>query len=720
MGIQDMRISRRSALKGAAGLVIGMTLPAGAGRLAQAAGGAPAAFAPNAFVRIGADGIVTVLCKHLEMGQGPFTGMATLVAEELDADWAQIRVEHAPSDASTYANLLFGIQGTGGSTAIANAYEQMRGAGATARALLVEAAAREWDVPVAEITVESGVIRHTASARESGFGPLAEAASRLPAPEGVPLKDPSRFTLIGRDRPGMRVDSADKSAGRARFGIDIVGPELLTVVVAHPPRFGSRVGGFDPAPALAVDGVVAVEEIPTGIAVYATGTWPAIKGRQALALDWDDSAAETRSSAAIIDSYLAAAAAPGLVANLQGDPDAALAGAERLIEADYVFPYLAHAPMEPLNGVLHWDGDSAVATFGSQLQTIDHGALAMALGLTPDKVAIETVLAGGSFGRRGEFAAAFAVELAEVAKAIGPGRPVKLMWTREDDLAGGSYRPAMLHRMRGGVSDGRLVAWTDTIVGQSFAIGTPFESFIVRDGIDATMVEGASHLPYAVPDFRCDLHYADVGVPTLWWRSVGHSHTGYAVECFVDELLEAAGQDPVEGRLALMDDAPRLAGALRTVAALAERAGPPTEGRARGVAAVESFGSYVAQIAEVSADGDGVRVHKVWCAIDCGVAVNPDMIRAQMEGGIGFGLGHALFSQITLDEGRPVETNFDRYRSLRIHEMPEVEVAIVPSTAPPTGVGEPGVPPIAPAVANAMARLGLGRPRRLPMTEGMV
>lgn len=720
MGVQNMRLSRRGVLKGSAGLVIGMTLPAGAGRMARATGEA-ATLAPNAFVRIGTDGIVTVLSKHLEMGQGPFTGLATLVAEELDADWQQMRVEHSASDTNLYANLLFGIQGTGGSTSIANAYEQMRQAGATARALLVAAAAEAWGVPADEITVETGVIRHAASGREDGFGPFVEAAARLPAPDSVQLKDPATFRLIGLDQVGMRVDSSDKSDGRARYAIDIAEPGMLTVVVAHPPQFGATVADFDATAALSVKGVVAVEQVPTGIAVYAEGTWPAIKGRRALQVTWDSSAAETRSSNEIIDGYLATAAEPGQVANATGDAPAAFADADQIVEADYTLPFLAHAPMEPLDGVMIWDGETALARFGSQLQTIDHGTIAAVLGLTPDKVTIETLFAGGSFGRRGQFDGHFAAELAHVAQAIGPGTPVKLLWTREDDLGGGSYRPAFLHRMRGAVRDGEIVAWTDTVVGQSFVIGTAFEQFIVQNGIDATMVEGASHLPYAIANFQCDLHYADVGIPTLWWRSVGHSHTGYAVECFIDELLEAAGQDPVDGRLALMGEAPRLAGALRAVADLADWHGTaPPEGRARGVAAVESFGSFVAQIAEVSAGSDGIRVHKVWCAVDCGVAVNPDVIRAQMEGGIGYGLGHALFAEITLDQGRPVQGNFDSYRSLRIHEMPEIEVVIVPSTQAPTGVGEPGVPPAAPAVANAMARLGLGRPRRLPIAGGMV
>jgi isoquinoline 1-oxidoreductase subunit beta len=393
-----------------------------------------------------------------------------------------------------------------------------------------------------------------------------------------------------------------------------------------------------------------------------------------------------------------------------------------VIEAEYVFPYLVHAPMEPLDGFLHYDGKSAHARFGSQSQTFDHMTIASVLGLKREQVQLDTMFGGGSFGRRAQSDSHLAAELAHVAKAIGPGRPVKLVWSREDDIRGGYYRSIFLHRLRGAIEGKRIVAWSDTVVGQSIGKGTPLEAMIVKDGIDSTSVEGARQILYDVENFRCDLHTSDVGVPVLWWRSVGHTHTGYAVECFIDELLETMGEDPIEGRLKLMSKAPRAAGALRAVADLAKWKGPGPEGeRARGVAVVESFGSFVAQIAEVSAgNGEGPRVHKVWCAIDCGVAVNPDVIRAQMEGGIGFGLGHVLYGELTLDAGRAVQGNFDSYRALRIHEMPEVEVVVVPSTEKPSGVGEPGVPPIGPAIANAMARLGLGRPRRLPIARGMV
>jgi len=718
MTMHDIKLSRRSLLKGTAALVIGVHL-APRGLFAQN----PASVPLNAFVRVEPDSIVTVLVKHIEMGQGPLTGLTTLVAEEMDADWSQMRAEQAPSNPELYKNLLFGIQGTGGSTAIANSFEQMRKAGAAARAMLVEAAAQAWSVPASEITVESGVIRHSGSGKEGRFGDFVEAASKLTAPADPKLKDPSEFKLIGREDSGVkRLDSKEKSTGKAKFTIDASSPGVLTVVVAHPPLFGAKAASFDDTETRKVKGVVDVKQIGTGVAVYAEGMWPALKGREALKVTWDETAAEKRSSQELIELYRGLAQKPGAIAGAHGDADAAIAGADKVVEAEFVFPYLAHAPMEPLDGYLEWDGQSAVARFGSQLQTGDHHAIANILGIPMEKVRIDTLLAGGSFGRRAQQTMHLAAELAEAAKAIGPSRPVKLVWTREDDIRGGYYRPIFVHRMRGGIKDGKISGWSNTVVGQSILKGSAFESMMVKDGIDATSVEGARELLYDVADFRCDLHTTSVGVPVLWWRSVGHTHTGYAVECFLDQLLEEAGLDPVEGRLAMMGKSPRAAGALKAVAELAKWDGPgPVEGRARGVAVVESFNTFVAQIAEVSAgEKDGPRVHKVWCAVDCGIAVNPDIIRAQMEGGIGYGLGHVLFAEIAMDKGHVVQGNFDSYRSLRINEMPEVEVVIVKSAEKPTGVGEPGVPPIGPAVANAMARLGLGRPQRLPFTGGTV
>ncbi len=712
-------LDRRQVLRGGlalgAGLVIGLRLPRAAGAAGRLAEETAAAWAPNAFVRIGVDDTVTILSKHIEFGQGTYTGLATVLAEELDADWSTVRVEAAPADAERYANLFFGIQGTGGSSAMANSWEQMRRAGATARAMLAAAAAELWAVPAAEIAVRDGVVRHPGSGRSARFGELAGRAAALPAPEEVALKDPEDFRLIGReDLP--RVDVPAKSRGTARFTADLRFPEMLTAVVARPPRFGGRVRSFDAAEAQRVPGVVQAVAVPSGVAVLAEGFWAAKKGRDALRVEWDESAAETRGTEELLAEYRALLETPGRTAKLEGDPEAALAGAARVVEADYEFPYLVHAPMEPLDCVIRRGDDGCEVWAGSQLQTVDQGAIAGVLGLTPAEVRLQTELAGGSFGRRATPSGDVATEAAEIVKASATRRPVKLVWTREDDIRGGRYRPLYVHRLRAGLdAAGNLVAWTHRIVGQSILAGSPFESALVRDGIDATSVEGARELPYHVPNLRVDLHTTAVGVPVLWWRSVGHTHTGYAVETFLDEIARAAGRDPLALRRALMTGHPRLRAVLDLAAEKAGWGTPLPPGRARGVAAVESFSSYVAEVAEVSLLADGTpKVERVVAAVDCGIAINPDNIRAQIESGIGYGLAAALHNEIVLDEGRVRQSNFHDYRPLRIHEMPAVEVHIIPSSEPPTGVGEPGVPPIAPAVANAVYAL-TGKPvHRLP------
>jgi isoquinoline 1-oxidoreductase subunit beta len=719
MTIHDRTLSRRSILKAGAGLVIGVYIARGGKVFAQTPpAGSNVNIAPNTFLTIGPDNTVTVLSKHIEFGQGPFTGMATLVAEELDADWSQMRADHAPSNPVLYKNLLFGVQGTGGSSAIANSYEQMRKVGAAARAMLVSAAAEEWKVPASEITVENGVIKHP-SGKEGRFGAFADKAMQLPVPADPKLKDPSTFKLIGKEGVVKRLDSAIKSNGTAQYTLDLNDPGTLTALIARSPRFGGVVASFDAAAALAVPGVVDVKRVPTGVAVYAKGFWPAKTARDLLKITWDDSKAESRGTEQLLAEFRTLSKVPGKTVTQQGDVDQAIARGGRLVEAEFVFPYLAHAPMEPLNAFMKWEGDTASARFGSQFPTPDHAAIANVLGIGMDKVRLQTILAGGSFGRRAQQSMHVALELAEVVKAIGPGKAVKLVWTREDDMRGGYYRPFGIHRMRGVVRDGKIEAWSDTIVGQSIMKGSAFEAMTFKDGLDSTAYEGSHDIPYEVANFKCDLHQVDVGIPVLWWRSVGHTHTGYAVEAFVDELLQVAGQDPVEGRLAMMGKSPRHAGVLKAVAEFANWKGAKMEsGHERGVAVVESFGTYVAQVVELSVGEEGPIIHKVWCAVDCGVAVNPDIIRAQMEGGIGFGLGHILYAEQTLDQGRPVAGNFNTYRSLRINEMPKVDVTIVASTEKPTGVGEPGVPPVGPAVANAMAKLGLTRPRQLPIVQG--
>jgi isoquinoline 1-oxidoreductase beta subunit len=454
--------------------------------------------------------------------------------------------------------------------------------------------------------------------------------------------------------------------------------------------------------------------------VLGKGFWAAQQGREALKVDWDESHAEHRGSDELLAEYKALLDKPGVSARHDGDTAAAFAGATKVLEAVYEFPYLAHAPMEPLDCVVQLSADRCEVWAGSQMQTVDQGAVAQVVGLPPGKVELHTLLAGGSFGRRATTQADVASEAASVAKAIGGRQPVKLMWTREDDIRGGLYRPLFVHRLRAGIdASGHIVAWEHRIVGQSFIKGTPFAGMI-QNGVDPTAVEGGSTLPYAIPNLAVDLHLTEVGVPTLWWRSVGSTHTAFSTETFLDELAQASGRDPFELRRDLLASHPRHRGVLELAAAKAGWGTPLPAGHARGIAVHESFNSFVAQVAEVSLRKDGLpKVERVVCAVDCGVAVNPDVIRAQMEGGIGFALGAALWSEITLDKGRVVESNFDGYRVLRIDEMPRVEVHIVPSVEAPTGVGEPGVPPLAPAVANAFFRLTGQRVRRLPFARGV-
>ena len=484
MTIHDRTLSRRSILKAGVGLAIGVYIAPGGKVFAQTPPVAPNVnMAPNTFLTIAPDNTVTVLSKHIEFGQGPFTGMATLVAEELDADWSQMRADHAPSNPVLYKNLLFGVQGTGGSSAIANSYEQMRKVGAAARAMLVSAAADEWKVPASEITVENGVIKHS-SGKEGRFGAFADKAMRLPAPADPKLKDPSTFKLIGKEGVVKRLDSAMKSNGSAQYTLDINDPGTLTALIARSPRFGGIVSSFDAAAALAVPGVVDVKQVPTGVAVYAKGFWPAKTARDLLKITWDDSKAELRGTEQLLTEFRTLSKVPGKTVTQLGDVDQAIAGGGRLVEAEFVFPYLAHAPMEPLNAFMKWEGDTASARFGSQFPTPDHAAIAKVLGIGMDRVQLQIILAGGSFGRRAQQSTHVALELAELVKAIGPGKAVKLVWTREDDMRGGYYRPFGIHRMRGVVRDGKIEAWSDTIVGQSIMKGSAFEAMTFKDGLD--------------------------------------------------------------------------------------------------------------------------------------------------------------------------------------------------------------------------------------------
>jgi isoquinoline 1-oxidoreductase beta subunit len=721
---EALRSTRRDFLKtagtaGAIALTIGFEWSVSSRRaFAAPVPGTGTAFIPNAFLRIGADNRVTVIAKHVEMGQGAYTGIATIVAEELDADWAQIQVESAPADAKRYANLVFGtIQGTGGSSAMSNSWMQLREAGGKARAMLLAAAAKQWKVPVADLTVEKSVVYHAPSKRHANFGALVATAATLPVPETVQLKDPKDFTLIGHTAP--RVDAPAKSDGSAQFTIDVAMPGLLVALLKRPPRFGGTVKSFDAAAAMAVPGVVKVVQVPGGVAVVAKSFWAAKQGRDALNVEWDESNAEKRSSAAIMEEYRHLADQPASSARKEGDAARAIKDAAHRVSASFEFPYLAHAPMEPLDAVVKLSANACEIWAGDQFQTIDQANAAHTAGLDPQQVSIHTLYAGGSFGRRANVWSDYIVEAVSIAKAYGAdGTPIKLQWTREDDIHGGLYRPMYFHKLEAGLSaDGHLTGWRHVIVGQSIMAGGPF-AVMIKDGIDPTSVEGAANIPYDIPNIAVDLATTKTGVPVLWWRVVGSSHTAFAVEAFIDEVAHAAGQDPLSFRRNLLDKQPRMKAVLELAAEKAGWGTPLPPGKGRGIAVAEAFKSLVAQVAEVSVSKDGeVRVDRVVCAVDCGTPINPDIIAAQMEGGIGFGLGAVLYSAITLKDGRVEQDNFNSYRVLRINEMPKVEVHIVQSAEPPTGVGEPGVAPVGPAVANAIFAATGKRHYVLPLSK---
>ncbi len=708
-------LSRRRFLQGSAGLTLGFCLPA----MAAAAAGKPglvvasatptASFEPNAFLRIGADNSVTVMSKHLEMGQGTYTGLATILADELDADWKKVRVEGAAADAKRYNNTFWGpTQGTGGSTAMANSWDQMRKAGATGRAMLVSAAAKRWHVAAVDILVRDGIVSHAASGRKASFGELALDAAQETVPTDVKLKDPKDFRLIGK--VAKRKDSVAKTNGTAKFTQDVFLPGMLVAVVAHPPLFGATVKSFDATKARAIKGVLHVVQIPQGVAVLATDTWSAKKGRDALSVTWDESPAFKLGSDEILTKYKEMAKKPGLIAKQTGDADKAFGAAAKVVRASFDFPYLAHAAMEPMNCVIQLNADCCEVWNGEQFHTVDQGRLAALFGLKPEQVKLNMLYAGGSFGRRASTQSDYILEAAHIVKAIQGKAPVKLVWLREDDMRGGYYRPLFHHALEAALDGGgKLVGWRHRLVGQSIITGSPFEAMLVKNGIDHVSVEGAANLPYAIPNLTVDLHTpTDIGVPVLWWRSVGSSHTAYSTEVFLDQVAQASGKDPLALRLELLGEHPRHAAVLKLAAEMAHWGTPlkalPGERRGRGVAVHESFNSYVAHIAEVTIKKDGsIKVDRVVSAVDCGTAINPDNIRSQVEGSVGFALSAAMSGEITLKGGRVEQGNFDGYPVLRIADMPKVEVHILPSTGAPSGIGEPGVPPVAPAVANAIA-----------------
>jgi len=708
-------LSRRRFLQASGGLLLAVGLPAARGQQEDSLF-LHRGFTPNAFVRVASDNTVTVIVKHLEMGQGTYTGLPTLVAEELDADWSQVRVEGAPADASRYNNLFWGpAQGTGGSTALANSWEQLRKAGATARAMLAAAAAERWNAPVAQIRISRGVISW--KDKKATFGQLAAAAAKQKVPAEVTLKDPSRFVYIGKGGT-PRTDARAKSTGKAIFTQDAKLPGMLTAVVLHPPRFGAKLKSFDAAGAKAIPGVVDAiafsTPVTSGVAVLARDYYTARQGRDALKAEWDETTAFRSSSTQLFSEFRKLAETPGLSARKEGDVQAALAGAAKTLEAVYEFPYLAHAAMEPMNCVVSLGADACEVWNGEQFQTADQAALAQLLGLKPPQVKLNQLFAGGSFGRRANPQSDYLLEAAAIAKSFAKGNPIKLVWGREDDMRAGYYRPMYVHALKAGLdAQGNIVAWQHTIVGQSILTGTAFEPMLVKDGIDVTSVEGAANLPYAIPNLAVTLHSPKVGVPVQWWRSVGSTHTAFATECFLDECARAAGKDPLAMRRELLAKHPRHLAALNLAV---RRAGPPKKGVARGIAVHESFNTVVAQVVELSRRKAGLKIEKVICAVDCGVAVNPDVVAMQMESGIAYGLSAALSGAITLTDGMVDQSNFHDYQVLRMSQMPKIETVLVVSKNNPTGVGEPSTPVIAPALANAILAMD-GKPvRALPLS----
>jgi len=704
-------LTRRELLSYGTGLVIAFHVQR-RGRAATLAPEKPGTD-PNAFVRIAPDETVTIQLAHSEMGQGIWTGLAMLVADELDCDWSKVRVEHAPA-APQYAHPFFGMQATGGSSSTNSEFMRYRQVGAMARDMLVRAAAAQWKTSPKKLRTENGFVLRGSKDKLS-YGQLAEAAQKLPPPKDVKLKDAKDWKLIGK--PTRRLDTPEKISGKAQFGMDVQFAGLRTALVARAPVFGGKVKSFDASRAKAVPGVEQVVQVPSGVAVVASNFWAAKVGRDALQIDWDLGPGAEVDSAKMKAAFRETAKSPGATAAKAGDADAALAGAAKKLESVYEFPYLAHATMEPLNCTVKIDGGRCELWVGTQFQTLEQGAAARIVGLPPENVTVHTPFLGGGFGRRGSPRSDFVGEAVAVAKAAGV--PVKTVWTREDDIHGGYYRPAFLHRIEAGLDGkGSVAAWRHTIVGQSIAQATGFEKMLVHDGIDATSVEGASDSPYldAVAARLVTLHTPQVPVPVHFWRSVGNTHTAFAMECMIDELAWAAGRDPLEFRAALLAQKPRHLKALQTAAQNAGWGTPPPSGHARGLAVHESFGTIVAECAEVSVDADKrIRVHKVSAAVDCGMAVNPLALEAQIQGAIAYGLAAALYSEVTLKDGRVEQSNFHDYRVLRMPDMPTVTVQIIQSEARMGGIGEPGTPPIAPAVANAVYAVTKQRLRSLPL-----
>ncbi len=704
-----MMLSRRALLKGGlavgAGLTIGFELPGGRRRvLAQVT----QEFAPNQWLRIDRDGVVTITNSIAEMGQGTMTSMAMIVADELEAAWDKIRVEQAPANPALYTNPVTKRQTYGGSRGIRDHIAMWRKAGAAAREMLKQAAAIEWDVPVESVEAEQGTIIHRPTGRTLLYGQLVDKAAQLPVPQNPKLKTPDHFRYIGKEV--NRLDIPAKIGGKAVYGIDVRVPGMLVASVEKCPVFGGKVQSYDPTAAKAVKGVKHVVPISSGIAVVADGYWPAHKGREALTVTWDEGPSAKLSSADITRAYEDAVKQPGMTARKEGDVEKTLGAASKTIDVVYEVPFLAHATMEPMNCTAHVRSDSCTVWAPTQSPGNSQEIAAQLTGLPLQKVEIVTTFLGGGFGRRLEVD--FVTDAVEASKVVGA--PVKVIWSREDDMRHGFYRPATFNVLRAALDErGMPAAWLHRIAGPGILIQKGRQK---RGTPDGAAIEGAANIPYAIPNIQVEWTEKDLGIPVGFWRSVGSSQNAFITESFIDELANAAGRDPYEYRRALLGKAPRHNGVLELAATKAGWGTPLPSGRARGIAVAFSYGSYAAEVAEVSMAPDGkVRVHRVVCAIDTGIAANPAQIKAQMEGGIVYGLTAALHGEITIENGRVKQSNFDDYPMLRMSEMPRVEVHILESGEAPGGAGEPGVPPIAPAVCNAIFALTAKRIRKLPI-----
>jgi len=713
------KLERRDFLKisvaASGGLLIGFRFPGiSALASAQSSSEQPASattFMPNAFVRIGTDERVTVIVNHSEMGQGVYTSLPMLLADELDADWTKVGFEAAPVDPK-YNHPAFGMQMTGGSSSVYSGLQQFREAGAAARSMLIAAAAQQWNVDASTCRTESGAVFNK-KGQELTYGHLATAAAKLPPPEHVQLKDPKTFKLIGK--PIKRLDTPEKLNGEAVFGIDVKLPGMLTAVIARPPIFGATMKSFDDSRARSMPGVKKIVAIPAGVAVIADTFWQAKTARQALRVEWEEGSMQNFNTSEMMHQFRERAKSPGTSVRKDGDATAALAGAAKKIAAVYEVPYLSHLMMEPLNCAVDLRADSCEVWTGSQFQTIDRANAAKIAGLPPEKVQLHTTFLGGGFGRRANPQSDFVVEAVHVAKAAGV--PVKVIWTREEDMAGGWYRPAFLHAIEGGIdASGNAVSWRSRLVGQSIMAGTLFAAVMMKGkDYDPASVEGVDDLPYEIPNLAVESHQAEIKVPVQWLRSVGHSHTAFATECFVDELAGLAQKDPYQFRRSLLQKHPRHLGVLDLAAQKAGWGKPLPKGMGRGIAVHFAFESYSAHVAEVSVEDGNVRVHRMVCAIDCGQYVNPGIIAAQTEGGAIFGASAALFQELTFENGRLQQTNFNTFPVMRMNECPQIETHIVDNREKSGGIGEPGVPCAAPAIANAIFAATGKRIHKLPI-----